>query len=118
MCEQVCHNRNCHHHMLSQILFKGTSSSTKKKGAPIKGKAKETEASMEFGNCMLMLTRSFTLEEIGEMWGLTRERIRQIEERALGKLRSPVNLRRMREVMEECGEPGERRWKIGRHRRK
>ena len=35
-----------------------------------------------------------TLEEIGEKYGITRERIRQIESRALRKLRSPQNKRR------------------------
>jgi RNA polymerase primary sigma factor len=34
-------------------------------------------------------TESLTLEEIGGMMGLTRERVRQLKERALGKLRHP-----------------------------
>ena len=33
--------------------------------------------------------RSSTLEEIGELLGITRERVRQVESRALGKLRQP-----------------------------
>ena len=37
-----------------------------------------------------------SLEEIGEKYGLTRERIRQLENRALRKLRSPKNLRRFK----------------------
>jgi len=32
-----------------------------------------------------------TLEEVGEMFGLTRERIRQIEKRAIKKLRNPLS---------------------------
>lgn len=31
--------------------------------------------------------RAYTLEEIGDMFGLTRERIRQVKEKALTKLR-------------------------------
>jgi RNA polymerase primary sigma factor len=34
--------------------------------------------------------RDYTLEELGERFSLTRERIRQIEQRALRKLRSAV----------------------------
>lgn len=49
-------------------------------------KAKETERSKEIGNCLLMNDRSWTLEEIGECWGLSRERIRQIEEKAMARV--------------------------------
>jgi RNA polymerase primary sigma factor len=38
--------------------------------------------------------REHTLEELGERFSITRERIRQIEEKALRKLRSPVGSRR------------------------
>jgi len=34
--------------------------------------------------------RSYTLEEVGKKFGLTRERIRQIEGQALRKLRHPA----------------------------
>jgi RNA polymerase primary sigma factor len=34
--------------------------------------------------------RDYTLEELGEKFSLTRERVRQIEEKSLRKLRSPV----------------------------
>ena len=34
--------------------------------------------------------RDYTLEELGERFSLTRERIRQIEQRALRKLRTAV----------------------------
>jgi RNA polymerase primary sigma factor len=37
----------------------------------------------------LPVARPMTLQEIGEQWSLTRERIRQIEEKALTKLRHP-----------------------------
>ena len=35
--------------------------------------------------------KSLTLEEIGELYGLTRERVRQIKERAIRRLRKSSN---------------------------
>ena len=35
-----------------------------------------------------------TLEEVGQIFNITRERVRQIEAKALKKLRHPVRLRR------------------------
>ncbi len=40
--------------------------------------------------------RSYTLKEIGQKFGLTRERIRQIEKEALAKLRHPSRARQLR----------------------
>ncbi len=37
-----------------------------------------------------------TLEQVGQMMGLTRERIRQIKEEALGKLRAQPGLEELR----------------------
>ena len=39
----------------------------------------------------------YTLEEIGDVMGLTRERVRQIREKALQKLREPGKNRRLKE---------------------
>ena len=39
----------------------------------------------------------YTLEEIGDVMGLTRERVRQISEKALQKLREPVKNMRLKE---------------------
>lgn len=44
--------------------------------------------------------RSRTLDEVGQHFVLTRERIRQIEARALRKLRHPQRLRRVRDYLE------------------
>jgi RNA polymerase sigma factor (sigma-70 family) len=41
-----------------------------------------------------------TLEEVGEVLNLSRERVRQIQEEALGKLRSPLHLERLRDLLD------------------
>ena len=43
--------------------------------------------------------RNYTLEEVGERFGLTRERIRQIEGQALRKLRHPRRSRSLRDYL-------------------
>ncbi len=43
--------------------------------------------------------RSYTLEEVGRKFGLTRERIRQIEHEALDRLRHPSRARQLRDYL-------------------
>jgi RNA polymerase primary sigma factor len=43
--------------------------------------------------------RSHTLEEVGRKFGLTRERIRQLEHRALRRLRHPLRSRQLRDYL-------------------
>ncbi len=43
--------------------------------------------------------RAYTLEEVGEKFGLTRERIRQIEGKALRRLRHPMRARQLKEYV-------------------
>ena len=43
--------------------------------------------------------RSYTLEEVGRKFGLTRERIRQIESKALRRLRHPSRSRQLKDYL-------------------
>jgi len=63
------------------------------------GELSEREASiikLRFG---LAGNRSHTLKELGEIFGVTRERIRQIQQKALRKLRSPQNQNKLRNYL-------------------
>ena len=45
--------------------------------------------------------RTHTLEEVGQNFGVTRERIRQIEQKALNKLKHPTRARKLRSFLED-----------------
>jgi RNA polymerase primary sigma factor len=45
--------------------------------------------------------QSYTLEEVGRKMGVTRERVRQIEAQALGRLRHPSHRRKLRDYISE-----------------
>ena len=42
-----------------------------------------------------------TLEEVGKEFGVTRERIRQIESKTLAKLRHPIRSQRLRDYLDD-----------------
>ena len=42
----------------------------------------------------------YTLEEVGDMFGVTRERIRQIEAKALRKLRHPSRSKKVKDFLD------------------
>ncbi len=58
--------------------------------------SEERVVRMRFG---IGFERQHTLEEIAHQFGLTRERIRQIETKALQQLRGPENVRRLRPLI-------------------
>jgi len=47
------------------------------------------------------ITEPHTLEEIADKFGLSRERIRQLEKKALGRLRHPRLARYLRDFLDE-----------------
>ena len=51
---------------------------------------------MRFG---INAEKAMTLEEVGQHFGLTRERIRQLENKAIRKLRNPIRAKMLREAM-------------------
>ncbi len=58
----------------------------------------ETVLRQRFG---MSTNKTSTLEEVGEYIGVTRERIRQIEQKALNKLKHPIRARKLRSFLEE-----------------
>jgi RNA polymerase primary sigma factor len=57
---------------------------------------------MRFG---IDLSTDHTLEEVGQVFGVTRERIRQIESKALRKLKHPSRSDKLRDLLDIAHEP-------------
>ena len=58
----------------------------------------ETVLRQRFG---MSTNKTCTLEEVGEYIGVTRERIRQIEQKALSKLKHPIRAKKLRSFLED-----------------
>ena len=67
---QPCRKYDCPHNLFYNRLRLGT-------------RFKETPLAASWKNCDLNIDRKCKLREIAEMWGMSKERVRQIEERAL-----------------------------------
>jgi len=82
---------------LDIVLSKNLSDQTRKVLATLTPR-EEKVLKMRFG---IGEEREFTLEEVGESFSVTRERIRQIEGKALRKLRHPLRSKNLKELLEE-----------------
>lgn len=81
----VCDNYECRHN----LWWKGVVKPKKVKGTQdFKAiKVVVTPKAEEVHGCMCCIHEPWTLEEIGQLWGFSRERIRQVEESALEKIK-------------------------------
>jgi len=78
---------SAYHHLLQEKLEEVLNSLTPREARILR---------LRFG---LQDGRSYTLEEVGQKFGLTRERIRQIEHEALDRLRHPSRSRQLRDYL-------------------
>lgn len=67
-----CQYRQCPHHVFHEAVFRDPSNNVN--GQPTHLTPHETDKSREFNNCMIQLNRGLTLEEIGEMYGVSGRR--------------------------------------------
>jgi RNA polymerase primary sigma factor len=82
---------------LDIVLSKNLSDQTRKVLSTLTPR-EEQVLKMRFG---IGEEREFTLEEVGTYFNVTRERIRQIEGKALRKLRHPLRSKNLRELLQE-----------------
>ena len=66
---------------------------------PYSGELTAGGAAFRFGGVRFGMFdgRTHTLEEVGQIFGVTRERIRQIENKAIRKLRHPSRAKKIRD---------------------
>jgi len=82
---------------LDIVLSKNLSDQTRKVLSTLTPR-EEKVLKMRFG---IGEEREFTLEEVGEYFNVTRERIRQIEGKALRKLRHPLRSKNLKELLQD-----------------
>ena len=82
---------------LDIVLSKNLSDQTRKVLSTLTPR-EEKVLKMRFG---IGEDREFTLEEVGEYFNVTRERIRQIEGKALRKLRHPLRSKNLKELLQD-----------------
>ncbi len=71
-----CPFNDCYHHLFHPI--------------PSGSIGNKTAFYFSLYGCTCLISHPMTLEQIGTMWGLSRERIRQIEEKAIKNLREKI----------------------------
>ncbi len=59
-------------------------------------KIQMTEKALEIRNCCRRIIHPWTLEEISDAWGLTKDTIMHFEEEAFGKLQKKIRTKRKR----------------------
>jgi len=80
-----CQNRICEENVFFvKLLLKNSS---------------QNKSAAEFGNCFCNIHHPLTLEEIGSLWNMSRERVRQIEENAINNLQFEL-ARKVKQVKE------------------
>jgi hypothetical protein len=61
-----------------------------------KEKMQMTDKALEIRNCCCKIVHSWTLEEISDAWGLTKDEIERSEEEAFRKLQKKIRINRKR----------------------
>ncbi len=82
--DSYCTNFKCSHNLFWEELGLN------------RDKIQMTDKALEIRNCCRLITHPWSLEEISEAWGLTREGIIRSEEEAFKKVRRKVLINRKR----------------------
>lgn len=82
----------------ADIIVKESSSSTIDDILSTIGKREAEIIKKRFG---IGYNKAYTLEEVGNEYGISKERVRQIQEKAMRKLRNPIRANLLKEAIEE-----------------
>ncbi len=87
----VCERTDCQHNLCSEEITRARS--REENGNLCQQWSKKiTPKAQEYHGCACLIDSQWTLEEIGDLWHLSKERVRQIEEVALKKFQRRVHL--------------------------